>query len=77
MIPELIKTEKEYNEAVKRIEFLMDKEPLDEKETNDLELLGYLVSVYEDEKWPISQPDPVTAILFRIEQMEIDRTELL
>ncbi len=76
MIPKLIKTEKEYNEAVRRIEFLMGRELLDEKETNDLELLSYLVSVYEDEKWPISQPDPVSAILFRIEQMGMDRSDL-
>ena len=76
MIPELIKTEKEYNEAVRRIEFLMDREPLDGKETNELELLSYLVSVYEDEKWPIAQPNPLAAILFRIEQMRLDRSDL-
>jgi HTH-type transcriptional regulator/antitoxin HigA len=76
MIPKLIKTEKEYNEAVKRIEFLMDREALNDRETNDLELLSYLVSVYEDEKWPILHPDPVTAILFRIEQKGLDRGDL-
>lgn len=76
MIPKIIKTEKEYNDALTRIEFLMDKESLDEKETNDLELFSYLVSKYEEEKWPISQPTPVDAILFRIEQMGLSRNDL-
>lgn len=76
MQPRIIKTENEYNEAVKRIEHLMDREHLSDNEVNELELWSMLVSKYEDEIWPISQPDPVTAILFRIEQMGLGRNDL-
>ncbi|GEM_PF-6799564 len=69
MYRKIIKTEKEYNEAVKCIEQLMDRENLTEQEVRELELWSVLVSRYEAEKWPISKPDPATAILFRIEQM--------
>jgi HTH-type transcriptional regulator/antitoxin HigA len=71
MYLKIIKTEKEYNEAVKCIEQLMDRENLTDQEIRELELFSILVSRYEDEKWPISKPDPVTVILFRIEQMGI------
>ena len=76
MLPKIIKTEYEYNQALKRIESFMDKEQLNDKETDELELWSTLISMYEDEKWPISRPDPVTAILFRIEQIGMPRNEL-
>ncbi len=74
--PKILKTEKEYNEALKKIEFLMEKDSPDKRDIDELELFGTLVSMYEEEKWPISQPHPVDAILFRIEQLGLTRTDL-
>ncbi len=45
-----------------------DAEP-DTQECDELELLSALVELYEDEHYPISLPDPVSAIQFRIEQL--------
>lgn len=77
MEAKIIKTEKEYNEALNRIEFLMDKVSLDKRETDELELFGKLVSLYENEKWPVSPPHPVDAIRFRMEQEGLTQNDLV
>ena len=61
----LIKNETEYNEALKRIEELFDAEP-GTPESDELELLVALVELYEKEHFPITAPDPVEAIKFRM-----------
>jgi len=76
MEPKIIKSEKDYNGALKRIESLMDKNSLNKRESDELELLGTLVSIYEDKKWPILPPNPVDAIRFRMEQMGLSRNDL-
>ena len=76
MEPKVIKTERQYNETLKRIEFLMDRESLGKRETDELELLGILASLYENEKWPIKYPTPLDAILFRMDQMGLSRTDM-
>ena len=52
----LIKSEKEYEELVKRIDKLMDALPFS-KEGDELELLCLLVSKYEDDKYKLPQED--------------------
>jgi HTH-type transcriptional regulator/antitoxin HigA len=39
-------------------------------EMDELELLTALVEMYEDRHFPISQPDPIDSIKFRMEQQE-------
>ena len=56
MIGRLIKTEKDYEKALSRIEGLMDAAP-DTPEMDELELLTALVEMYEDRHFPISPPD--------------------
>ena len=63
----LLKTDSDYNEALKRIEELFDAEP-GTSEADELELLVALVELYEKEHFPIEAPDPVSAIKFRMEQ---------
>ena len=58
-----------------RIDALMDAEP-DTKEGDELDVLATLVEAYERNDFPIDSPDPVEAILFRMEQMGIDRKSL-
>lgn len=52
----IIKTEKDYNLALRRIEKLMDAKT-GTSEFDELELLSTLVEIYEDKYYPISMPD--------------------
>lgn len=70
-----IKTESDYRGALRRIENLMDAAPGTEK-GDELDVLATLVEAYEEKRFPIEYPDPVEAILFRMEQMGIGRKEL-
>lgn len=72
----IIKTEEEYKMAVDRLSSLMDAE-LGTPEGEELELLAYLISNYENERFPISLPDPVEAIKFRMEQQGLTQKELI
>ena len=71
----VIKTEEEYNKALKRLEAIFDALP-DTPEGDEAELLGILIEKYEDEHYPIDSPDPIEAIKFRMEQMNMDNKDL-
>jgi HTH-type transcriptional regulator/antitoxin HigA len=71
----LIKTEVEYNEALSRIDELFDVTP-ESKEFDEAELLIALVELYEQQHYKIESPDPIEAIKFRMEQMEVKRTDM-
>jgi HTH-type transcriptional regulator/antitoxin HigA len=70
-----IKTEKDYRRTLLRIEGLMDA-TLNTKAGDELDVLATLVEAYERDHFPINSPDPVEAILFRMEQMGLDRKAL-
>ena len=70
-----IKTEKDYNQALKRLETIFDAKK-GSAEGDELEVLGILVSQYENEHFPIGLPDPIEAIKFRMEQMGYNQTDL-
>lgn len=48
--------EKEYDEIMAKIDGLMDAKPNTPEEA-ELERLSKMVEVYEDEHWPIEEPD--------------------
>ena len=62
-----IKTKKDYEQAMLRLENLFDAKKGTPK-GDELEILGLLIEKYEDEKFPIDLPDPIEAIKFRMEQ---------
>ena len=72
----IIKTESDYDAALERIEALMDAVP-GSSEEEELELLAMLVEKYEQEHYPIDLPDPVEAILFRMEQEGLTRKDMI
>ncbi len=72
----LIKTEDDYESTLARIESLLDAAP-DTNEMDELELLTLMVSDYESKHHPIDPPDPIEAILFRMEQRGMDRAALI
>ncbi len=71
----VIKTEKEYKQALKRLEEIFDSEPATEA-GDELELLSLLIDNYEKIHFPIDMPDPVEAIKFRMEQMNYKPKDL-
>ena len=70
-----IKTEKDYNNALKEIERLFDSEP-GTPNGDHLEVLSTLVEAYEDEHYPIPAPDPVEAINYFMESRGLTRTDI-
>jgi HTH-type transcriptional regulator/antitoxin HigA len=76
MVPKVIKTEKDYESTLARINDLMDAD-LGTPEGDELELLVTLVEVYEKAKHPIGLPDPVEAIKFRMEQLGLKQKDLI
>ena len=53
-----IKTEKDYNQALERLETIFDAK-LGAAEGDELEVLGILIDQYENEHFPIGLPDPI------------------
>jgi HTH-type transcriptional regulator / antitoxin HigA len=76
MKPKLIKSEKEYQATLKRIEKLMDAKPRT-PQGDELELLAALVDIYEREHEPIPPPNPLEAIRFRMEQEGLKPKDLI
>jgi HTH-type transcriptional regulator/antitoxin HigA len=70
-----IRTEEEYDRALKRLEKIFDSEP-ETKEGDELEVLALLIEAYEDKHYPIGPPDPIEAIKFRMEQMGLKQKDL-
>ncbi len=70
-----IKTEADYNQALKRLENIFHASA-DSKEGDEAEILSILIEKYEDEHYPINAPDPIEAIKFRMEQMGMDNKDL-
>ncbi len=71
----VIKTEDEYNQALKRLELIFDAEP-GTAEGDELDLLSLLIESYENIHYPIELPDPIEAIKFRMDQMNFKPKDL-
>ncbi len=76
MINRLIKNEKDYDMALSRIEQLMHAQS-GTTEMDELELLTALVEMYEEQHFPISHPDPIDAIKFRMEQLGLVQKDMI
>ena len=80
MKTKILKTEQEYNEACDRIYSLINSsenaiEP-DSPEGEEIELLSLLVEKYEIEYHLLGAPDPIEAIKFRMEQMNLRQVDI-
>ena len=71
-----IKTEEDYTAALDRIEELWGAKK-DTSEGDELDLLVTLVESYEIKHFPISPPDPIDAIKFRMEQMGMTNSDMV
>ncbi|MDQ3021177.1 MAG: transcriptional regulator [Bacteroidota bacterium] len=71
-----IRNKKDYEKALLRIDELWGCKK-NSSEGDEFEILLTLVERFEDEHYPIPPPDPLEAILFRLEQMNLTRAELV
>ena len=70
-----IRNEKDYQNALKRLEDVFDAKK-GSQEGDELEILSILIDRYENEHFPIELPDPIEAIKFRMEQMGMKQKDL-
>ncbi len=71
-----IRTEKDYEKALKRFEYIFDSSPKS-KEGEEAEILSLLIENYENQYYPIEAPDPIEAIKIRMEEMNIKQKDLV
>lgn len=72
----VIKTEKDYDDALARAADLWGAKP-DTPKGDELDALVTVIEAYEARHHPIGPPDPIEAIKFRLEQSGLDRSVLV
>ena len=71
-----LKTEKDYENALQRLEVLFDAAP-DSDEGDEAEILTVLIENYEQSHYSIDAPDPIEAIKIRMEDMNLKQKDLV
>ena len=71
----VIKTERDYDQAMERLELIFHAQA-DTPEGDEAEVLSILIEKYEEEHHPIEMPDPIEAIKFRMEQLNLNQKDL-
>jgi HTH-type transcriptional regulator/antitoxin HigA len=71
-----LKTELDYENALKRLEDIFDA-PINSSEGDEAEILSLLIDNYENIHHPIEAPDPIEAIKIRMEEMDIKQKDLV
>lgn len=72
---EIIKSKKQYTSALHRFEEIFFAKA-NTKEGKEAQLLALVIKDYEDKHYAIASPDPVEAIKYRMEQMQMTKKEL-
>ena len=71
-----VRTEQDYEDALERIDALMDAAP-GSPEFDELDILVDLVELYESKHEPMGYPSPLAAIEFRMEQGNLRPRDLI
>ena len=75
--PKIIKTEEQYKAYLAEVDRLAADDPAPGSPDGDrLELLAKLVEDYEKERFKFARPDPIEAILFRMEERGLRQKDL-
>jgi len=72
----LIKTETDYQKALKRLEVVFDA-TIGSKESDEADVLGLIIDEYENKHYTIEAPDPIEAIKIRMEEMQLKQIDLV
>jgi HTH-type transcriptional regulator / antitoxin HigA len=70
-----IRTDADYRAALREAERFWDAEP-GTLEGDWMEVLSTLIEAYEAKHYPIPAPDPISAVLFMMEQKGLSRRDL-
>lgn len=78
MVIRIIKTKAQHKAALAEIARLMRRDPAPESRAGlRLELLAKLVQDYEADRFVFAKPDPIDAILFRMEERGLRQRDLV
>jgi HTH-type transcriptional regulator/antitoxin HigA len=74
----VIRTEEQYTAYLNEVQALISEGPkLNSEKSERLELLTVLLEAYENSKYPVESPDPIDAILFRMNEKGLKQTDLV
>lgn len=74
----VIRSEEQHQAYLLQIQELIADEPIQRSQKAErLELLSVLVESYENQKYPIEVPDPISAILFRMQEQGLKQADLV
>ena len=71
----LIKTEADYQKALKRLKEIFDAQN-GTIESDEADILALMVDEYERKHFPIEAPDPVEAIKIRMEELQLKQSDI-
>src|SRR5690606_32756515 len=71
-----IKSDKDYRNALERLEVIFDA-PIDTQEGDEAEILSLLIENYENEHYPIKAPEPIEEIKIRMEEWNMKQKDLV
>ena len=78
MEAKVIRTDKQYTAYLTEVQALISEGPaLNSQKSERLELLTVLLEAYENSKYPVESPDPVDAILFRMNEKGLKQADLV
>jgi HTH-type transcriptional regulator/antitoxin HigA len=74
----VIRSEEQHQAYLLQMQELIADEPIQgSQKAERLELLSVLVESYENQKYPIEVPDPISAILFRMQEQGLKQADLV
>ncbi|MEI6088705.1 MAG: helix-turn-helix domain-containing protein [Bacteroidota bacterium] len=75
MVLKIIRSKKEYAVALQRFEQIFQAK-MGTPESDEADVLALLIKNYEDNRFPIDTPDPLSAIQYRMEQQGMSKQDL-
>ncbi len=74
----VIRSDQEHEQAMSRLMSLMDIAPVTgTSESDEIDVLALLIESYEQDNFPVDPPDPIEAILFRMDQEGLKKKDLV
>ena len=71
-----IKTERQYFDALERLEQMFDAKE-NSPDGDEAEILSLLLDNFENENYAIELPDPIEAIRIRMEEMDLKQKDMI
>lgn len=75
MVLKILKTKKDYHEALERFEEIFQAK-VGTKESDEADVLSLLIGEYEEKHFVINAPNPLEAIKYRMEQQGLTNKDL-